>query len=352
MKNDISLIDNKWQNVYWFARMLINTDKYGGIGADSKLLSLIASTLRVIAQENKNLKKEEILELQKHSLATILRDRFKNAHSRIRRVNKLIDDLSDIIQTTEDVEVFVLTCENVMIPINQAIQNIPNDDKEFTLNFAKSFLEVRGLQGLGTIIRLWDDLGVKGSLTAERVEIVKAFTILRVLLNERFNLSELDKDIILTAFVQEFERRVGQKRKTRAGGSLEDVTSFILKFFKIPTHQKPEHFRADIEIDKWILTKDKWYIGISCKRTLRERWKQLSSAEGNILSNFKIKYLYHVVVYDEDLSDEKVVQLGGQRHIFYLPDESRILKHASKHVGLKDYVRPISKLIDDLKREI
>jgi len=59
-----------------------------------------------------------------------------------------------------------------------------------------------------------------------------------------------------------------------------------------------------------------------------------------------------VVTYDEDLSDDKLSLLGGQRHIFYLPDNSRRLEYASQHVGLKEYVRPISKLIEDLKQEI
>ena len=30
-----NIIGNPWDNVYWFARMLINFDKYGGVGTDS-----------------------------------------------------------------------------------------------------------------------------------------------------------------------------------------------------------------------------------------------------------------------------------------------------------------------------
>jgi hypothetical protein len=152
--------------------------------------------------------------------------------------------------------------------------------------------------------------------------------------------------------VQEFERRVGQKRKQRAGSSLEDVTSFILQYFSIPAANVPEHFQADIEVDKWVKTHDNWLIGISCKRTLRERWKQVSSADGSILSKFKIKQIFHVLTYDEDLSDDKLTLLGSQRHIFYLPDESRRYLHASQHIGLQNYVRPMSQFINDLRREI
>ncbi len=352
MNNSFNITKNRWQKVYWFARMLINTDKYGGIGKENKLLTTIASSLRLLQEENIKKDPKYILSLQKKALKNILHERFKNAKTKKKRIEKLITDLDSEISDLKDMEVFILTCENVMLPINQALENIPNDDKEFTLSIAKSFLDVQHEKGLATVIKLWDDLGVKGSLTAERVEIIKAFATLRVLLSQKNDLSQLDKDVILSAFVQEFERRAAQKRKSRAGSSLEDATSFILEYFNIPMYHEPEHFRTDIEVDKWIKTKDGWLIGISCKRTIRERWKQVSSAESQILSNYKIKQLYHIFVYDEDLSDEKLVQLGGQRHVFYLPDESRILDYAKSHLGLKEYVRPMSQLIKDLRKQL
>jgi hypothetical protein len=347
----IEQVENSWQNVYWFARMLISGDKYGGIGKENELLSKIASSLRMVKKENDKLNPSETLAIQKQSLKNILLDRVKNAPARQQRVERLITDLDYQIDTPQDMKVFILTCENIMLPINNAIDNIPSDDKEFTLSIAKSYLDLKGKDGLATVINLWDDLGTRGCLTAERTEIVKVYATLRTLLNKRNNLNEDGKDIIKTAFVQEFERRAGQKRKGRAGGSLEDVTSFILDYFRIKSTSAPEHFQADIEVDNWVKTKDSWLIGISCKRTLRERWKQVSSADSAILSKFKIKQLFHVVTYDEDLSDDKLSLLGGQRHIFYLPDNSRRLEYASNHVGLKDYVRPISKLIEDIKQE-
>jgi hypothetical protein len=345
----INNIQNKWHNVYWFSRMLISNDKYVAIGKEPKLLSLLASSLKVISNEKLT---TDILKLQKQTLKNIIQERYKKTSTRKIRVERLLTDLDEMIKTAEDVEVFIMTCENILLPLQQAISNIPNDDKEFTLNIAKSYLEIQGEKGLATVINLWDDLGVKGCLTAERTEIVRAFATLRVLLSKTNQITEDDKDIVLTAFTQEFERRAGQKRKKRAGGSLEDVTDFILNFYRIKRASSPEHFQADIEIDNWVKTKDGWLIGISCKRTLRERWKQVSSAESTILSKYKIKYIYHILTYDEDLSDEKLTSLGGHRHIFYLPDESRRLKYAESHVGLKDYVRPISELINDLQKQL
>ncbi len=348
----IRQVEKRWENAYWFSRMLINSDKYGGVGKENDLLVRIASALRLVKSENDKLDAKETLSLQKQSLKNILSERVKNSPTRQKRIEKLITDLEYQITSEDDMEVFLLTCENIMVPINNAIENIPNDDKEFTLSIAKAYLDLKGKDGVATVINLWDDLGARGCLTAERTEIVKAYATLRVFLDEKNKLNDDNKDLIKTAFVQEFERRAGQKRKGRAGGSLEDVTSFILRYFGIKSTSAPDHFQADIEIDNWVKTRNNWLIGISCKRTLRERWKQVSSANAEILSKFKIERLFHVVTYDEDLSDEKLALLGSHRHVFYLPDSSRRLQYASKHVGLKDYVRPISKFVEDIKEVI
>jgi hypothetical protein len=170
--------------------------------------------------------------------------------------------LDEEIQTPEDMEVFIMTCENIMLPLHQAITNIPSNDKDFTLSIAKSYLDIQGEEGLATVISLWDDLGIKGCLTAERTEIVRAFTTLRILLSKDQSITQEEQDIVLTAFTQEFERRAAQKRKKRAGSSLEDVTDFILGYYNIKRANAPIHFQADIEVDNWVKTKDGWLIGI------------------------------------------------------------------------------------------
>jgi hypothetical protein len=328
--------------------MLINNDKYIAVGKEPKLLSTLASSLRLVAKESKG---KDTLSLQKQTLRNIIEERYKKTASRDNRVQRMLSELDEEINTLDDMEVFILTCENIMLPLQQAISNIPSDDKEFTLNIAKSYLDIQGEEGLATVITLWDDLGVKGCLTAERTEIVRAFTTLRVLLTKDKSVTEEDRDIVLTAFTQEFERRAAQKRKKRAGGSLEDVTDFILGYYKIKRAEAPSHFQADLEVDNWVKAKDGWLIGISCKRTIRERWKNVSSST-EVYNRFKVKYIFHVVTFDEDLSDDKLTLLGEQRQIFYLPDNSRRLKYASEHVGLKNYVRPISQLINDIRKEL
>lgn len=341
------VIGNPWRNVYWFARMLINSDKYGGIGKDSRMLAEICAALRQTIEE-KSIPKEKKIAVCREVIRKHLETRYARAASLRARVNLFCADLDKKLENVEDVAVFILTAESVMIPINNALVGIPNNDREFTEATAKAYLDELGLEGLATVVNIWDDLGVEGCLNAERAAVVREFTRLRRDIGE---MPEVEANMVLTAFIQEFERRLSQKRKGRAGGSLEDVASFLFKYFGIEAAEAPEHFQADIEVDKWVKCKNHWLIGISCKRTLRERWKQVSSADRGILSKYKIKQVWHLVTYDEDLSDDKLGLLGSLGHVFYLRDSSRKLEYARKHVGLDKYVRPMSKFVDDLRAE-
>lgn len=230
---------------------------------------------------------------------------------------------------------------------------IPADDKKFCATAAKNILDTFGENKIDLLIETWDDLGVKGCLEVERALVVEAFMNFAGNL-ARLNIShsELDDNIMLTAFVQEFERRLWQKRKARGGNSLETVADFIFSYYNFCSADKPTHFAADLEVDKWFRCKDGWIIGISCKRTLRERWKQLSQADSKTLANFKIRELWHLITYDNDLSDDKILKLGEQGQIFYLPVSGETYAKFSADPATKNYVRPLSKFIGDVRKLI
>lgn len=344
----INLLDNPWHNVYWFARMLINSDQYGGIGSNSQRMIELAASIQTAFDHSKN--SEQQLEILRRLIQTKMLSRTRKGTKKRVQVEHLVKDVLERIETVKDVEVFSFTCAHVMVPINEAINNVPNDDKKFAEDIVRSFLDRENEHGLMTVINLWDKLGIEGSLNAERIQIVRSFGDLRRKLSEYIDTQD-QADMILTAFVQEFERRVGQKRKSRGGRSLEDVTSFILDYFNIPTTHAPDHFQADIEVDKWIRTSDNWYVGISCKRTLRERWKQVSSADASSMGRYKIKELWHVVTHAGSLSDDMLSLLGGNRHVFYLPDNSDAYFSALQHTVLQNYVRPLTQFIQDLRAE-
>ncbi len=268
--------------------------------------------------------------------------------------NNLIETLDKEISTLNDVIIFCITMKYVVVPINHAMATVPADDKEFCYKSATNILDTLGEEKAGLVISTWDNLGVKGCLDAERTAVVEEFTKLIDNLSSLNNIehTSLDDNLILTAFVQEFERRLGQKRKARGGNSLETITTFLFNYYKFPSTKMPNHFDQDLEVDKWFKCKDGWTIGISCKRTLRERWKQVSQADRGTLSHFKIKELWHLITYDKDLSDDKIVRLGEQGQVFYLMDKSDTYKRCSEHIGMKDYVRPLSQLIYDIRFNI
>jgi len=254
------------------------------------------------------------------------------------------------IKNLNDIKIFCFVCHDVMIPLNQTIYIVPTNNQKFFENIAQSFLNQQSENGLMIVINLWDKLKIEDSLNVEGMQVYSILGKLRRKLLP-YSYNEVEADMILTAFVQEFERRVGQKRKSRGGRSLEDVTSFILDYFGIPTTHAPDHFQADIEVDKWVKTSDNWHIGISCKRTLRERWKQVSSADTSAMGRYKIKELWHVVTHANTLSDDMLALLGGNRHIFYLPDNSGAYLTASEHPVLRNYVRPLTHFVKDLRAE-
>ncbi len=355
MENRTELVEqiasNSWDNVYWFARMLIASDKYGSVGTDTKTMTELATSIRLALQQITPEESEQTAaDILQSIVNRILIQRWQNT-KKVSAINALTDDLAKKLLTRKDFEVLALTAEKIMIPINIALQSIPSNDRVFAESLAHALLTNKGEEGLAGVINLWDDVGSYGCMTAERVQVVQCFGLIREDLNA-LNLTTFEKDIILTSFCQEFERRLGQKRKGRAGRGVESVTSFILDFYKLKASPIPEHFTTGLEIDRWLRNKEGWYIGISCKRTLRERWKQAYTTDMDLLNRHKIKALWHVLTFDRDLSDDKLTEMGSHRAIFYLPDDSPRYKTASLHPGMASYVRPLTSLIKDLLEEL
>ena len=347
------VLANPFDNVYWLSRLLISTDKSAGIGKNSTVMSEIVVAIQTVLEQLSDHPPDDVLP----ALAGVVRNTLLKGRRKDSRVfhslQGLADELEQRLDTVRGYEILAFTCERIMIPINNALSNVPSDDRVFVESFAKDLLDNRGEAGLATIINIWDDLGTEGCLAAERVEVVREFDNLTTHLDMMLPQdSDVEKHIVLSAFCQELERRLAQKRKHRAGTSLEGVTSYILDYFGIPTIDRPEHFTTGLEIDKWVRCRDGWIIGIACKRTFRERWKQAYTTNMNELNRHRIKELWHVITYDRDLSDQKITELGAHRSIIFLPDESPTYLHAANHVGMKDYVRPMSSFISELRAQL
>lgn len=342
--------ESPFKNIYWFARYLLNTDQYAALGNKKETQLLNTVSLLENLMLNVTLSESDRLIVLKNTLSNELGGMAKSGTKTHGQILDLIERLNEEIKSIEDVAIFCITVKYVVAPINHAISSIPSDDINFCQKAAASILDSLGEQYAGNVIATWDTLGVKGCLDAERTVVVEEFMKLIDNLST-FNIehSSLDDNILLTAFVQEFERRLGQKRKARGGNSLETVIAFLFDYYKFKSTSAPSHFNQDLEVDKWFKCKNGWTIGISCKRTLRERWKQVSQADRGTLSHFKIQELWHIITYDKDLSDDKIVRLGEQGQVFYLMDTSDTYIKCSSHPGMRNYVRPLSQLISDIR---
>lgn len=344
----VKAFKSAFENVYWFARSLINSE-HGGKGADTQTMLRLAQVIGLSFEAP-----AFDLEAAKKGIRDFLRGLHDPSTVIAGKVENLVEDLDALVETETDLGVLKFTIEHVVIPMNILLGSVPSSDRDIAETIVKAHLETENENGLINAITMWDKAGRQGSMEAERTAIVAGFRILRKTLQEMLTqekIKDLDLDQALTAFVQEFERRLSRGvRPGRAGRSLEDVTGVILNHFKVQNYaDAPEHIKTTFEVDKLITLPDGWRIGVSCKRTLRERWKQAASLDLQRLDTHKIRATWHVITYPGDLSPQKVKAIGESRGVVYLPDYSHFYMTHFENPELAPFLRPMSAFISDLK---
>ncbi len=344
-----------WEKCYWYLRYLIASKNK--LGKDTKrciaLHESLITTYKLISLREES--EEDQLEIL-HSVfkQNLFKDLKKDSKKKF-NYQDLYLDLQKLLISPKDYYILAITIKELVLPTNEALDKVPtNEVNEFVTIFAKAILDVKKEQGLINLVRDWDDFTGMLAMNKERDLIIELYRNVREKLNDKSNfiegtITDSDLDIILTALCQEYERRVGQKRKYRAGSDLENSIEYILKYFKIPTGGRPKHFTTSLEVDNWILTKKGLYIGICLKRTLRERWKQSYTTDPKVYEENKIALLVHVICDDSDLSKAKIIEIGQHKSILFIPDRSRILKELQKDSEVKDYIYPMTQLINYLK---
>lgn len=337
-----------FSKVYWFAYILIGRE-YGGIGANNKIMAGLSMLLEV------ELKGENpAIDVVKKVIYEYLSAQHRVGTKQAESVNKLIEELDELIVSITDLSILHFTIVHVVTLLNSLIHDAPKEDRKIAESLIKGHLDKEGEAGLANAITLWDKAGKRGNMDSERGLIVAGFRILRKTLEEMIanqKATPLDADYVLTAFVQEYERRLSRGvRPGRAGRSLEDVTGVILAHFKVDNYEDaPSHIKRACEVDKLIKLPDGWKIGVSCKRTFRERWKQATTLNNQILDENKIKAMWHVVTYTSDLSRPIILAIGESRGIVYVPNASHFYNSHIDDKELQPYLRPMTEFIQNLK---
>lgn len=348
---EVRSLKSPYENVYWFARILVGSE-YGGEGSDTTKMLQMSGRIGTLVEVS-----EAELETVKQDLWNFLGQLHRDGTQAASKVEKLVDRLDRLINSLEDLGVLKFTIDHVIIPTNELLKRVPSSDRETAEESIRDYLEKVGEDGLRDVILMWDRVGQRWCMEKERVLIVAGFRLLREALDDllkKEKITRIDADQTLAAFLQEFERRlVRGVRPGRAGRSLEDVTGVILDHFGIKRFiDAPDHIRTVFEVDKMIPLPDGWRIGVSCKRTLRERWKQAATLDLATMDDERIRSTWHVITYTSDLTMPKVQAIGESRGIVYIPDDDHFFQSHSTNSEISAFIRPMTSFISDLKREI
>ncbi len=144
--------------------------------------------------------------------------------------------------------------------------------------------------------------------------------------------------------VQKMEFDSSQTRKARGGKTFERIIEYLLKSIGVPCESPSKDAkkilkRIDLVIpnqDTAIKRPDKAYF-LSCKRTLRERWKQT-------IPERKPSWRVFLLTLDENLPEDKAIEIDALGMIVYVRDELKERRHLQK----KEWVRKLSDLPKDI----
>jgi len=147
--------------------------------------------------------------------------------------------------------------------------------------------------------------------------------------------------------VQAIEKDLGNMRKARGGKTFEKVILRLLKFIdikgEIPSGKAREKLRRiDIvipSIDIALKTPDR-AIFLTCKRTLRERWKQE-------VPQARLNQRIYLLTIDDDLSESKAEEINEKGLIAFVQDELKQREHLKEMAWIRrlsDLPRELQKL--------
>lgn len=152
------------------------------------------------------------------------------------------------------------------------------------------------------------------------------------------------KFVEFAVLVQEFEKILGNMRKARGGKTFEKVLVKLLNYIGIKCETPAGKFkeklkRVDIVIPSSAValkTPDK-AIFLTCKRTLRERWKQE-------VPQARLNQRIYLITIDENISESKAREINQKGLIAFIPDKIKM----EKFKGMP-WIRKLSDLPKEVK---
>lgn len=248
-------------------------------------------------------------------------------------------------------EILTVVVSELMPAINAAMDKVPTDQAQnIARQQALKVLSVKGDAYLETLINSWDDFTLQTCLSQENdlagTLVAEADKIYATSATKLVGIERAD---LVSAALQEFERRAGQKRKSRSGDDLQNAVVTIFDHLGIPHDPVPQLISGVIEADL-LIKHGKHNTLVSCKRTGRERVKQATTSMAELQQLRIRKMVWFFTHFDQ--SPARVEDMGVRGNIFYLPDSSPDYISLAKDKNCAQYVLPISNIRQTLPQII
>lgn len=262
--------------------------------------------------------------------------------SRREKGRRLAHLLAETISSNADVLVLRALVTVCISEVQAAVDKVPKKEAmEEAKQVARDSLAIKGDRAISSLISNWDKFTYERCLVRENELAAElAISLKTALARDELLLDTEQQHYILVSALQEFERRAGQVRKTRAGHDLEQAVILIFEHLGLDFDPKPQLLLGDFETDLLILPNKNYKIAVSCKRTGRERVKQIGVNQTDLLRLRITKVLWFMTDFDQ--SENRVVDFGINGSIFYLPDESHVFQQLVANPATRPYVRGLS----------
>lgn len=144
-----------------------------------------------------------------------------------------------------------------------------------------------------------------------------------------------------SALIQWYEMRCSNSRVSNAGSVLEKALDRIFEEAGIPSEGSPEHY-GDLEIDNKVSGENT--VGISCKRTQRERLKQ--SYPRQELDD--LDEIWFVTLQLGDVSESKLREMSTFPIRMYVPRDSSVWKNHKDNGKVQEVLFPAEEFLEDI----
>lgn len=335
--------------VYWFARDLV-ASRFGSYATkETRQLRQLSTSLER-EFDRKGLLDETDLETLKRQIedtitGSVNREYGGDISKRYRQTEDLAERILRRIDEEDDIREFRIAIDAV-VRTSEILDTTPSFGKSEIIDIVNETLETE--TGALDPSRAYDALfnvdvdGEAYQLGAQREPLIDY-------IHEKMQEFRSDTDIeekevarIVSGIVQEYERRAGQSRASTAGNVLETGLQHILNQFEIPATGDPAHF-GDLEIDNMVEGPE-GSIGFSCKRTLRERFRQSLSREAEI----GVDEVWFVSLLMADVSREKLQDIKNDGSRIYVPRDSFVWRRYKNDDDLTYTLRPADEFIEDI----